>query len=81
MQEYANLAKFRGDICKYVDAACTVNDLLRFQNKLLEFFALSCLAYTTEKARRLCQEEMAYPKSWNLVLHKFLDKFGKLRSF
>jgi hypothetical protein len=38
-------------------------------------------ADTTEKARQLCQEEMAYPKSWNLIPHKFSDKFAKFRGF
>jgi hypothetical protein len=36
---------------------------------------------TTEKARQLCQKEMAYPKSWNLIPHKFFDKSAKLRGF
>ncbi len=43
MQESVNLAKSGGDIHKYVDVHRTTDDLLHFQKRLLELFALSCL--------------------------------------
>ncbi len=43
MQKSTNLAQSRGDILKYVDIRCTINDYLLFQKRLLKLLALGCL--------------------------------------
>jgi hypothetical protein len=43
MQKSTHLAQSGGDVIKYVDVHCIVDDHLLFQKRLLKLLALGCL--------------------------------------
>jgi hypothetical protein len=69
MQKSTNLAQSGGDILKYVDVRCTIDDHLLFQKSLLKLLGLGCLH------RHHWKSLLTMPR------RKVLNKFANLPSF
>ncbi len=69
MQKSTNLAQSKGDILKYVDVYCIVDDHLLFQKRLLKLLALGCL------------HRHHWKTSLTMLRRKIPDKFANLPSF